>query len=57
MLRHGFSRDLADLLPADVTRSLGLLDKHPPTTSMTQPEAGGFSHHARPSVTTVPSVP
>lgn len=47
LVRHGFSRDMADLFLADVERSLDHLHKHPPTSSLTHEEAGGFDHNAR----------
>ena len=31
-VRHGFSRDMADLLLADIHRSLVTLDEHPPSS-------------------------
>lgn len=50
LIRHGFSRDMADLLLADVTRCLAQLDKRPPITPLTREEAGGFIHDATPAV-------
>ena len=44
LVRHDFSRDLADLLLADYKRALQHLDKHPLTTPMTADEAAGFHH-------------
>jgi glutamate decarboxylase len=52
LVRHGFSRDMADLLLEDIGRALAQLDKHPPTTSLTREESGGFNHSARPAVST-----
>ncbi|RDI47291.1 glutamate decarboxylase [Nocardia mexicana] len=52
LVRHGFSRDMADLLLADMRRSLGQLDKHPPTVPLTREEAGGFTHSATAVVST-----
>ncbi|WP_225727757.1 MULTISPECIES: glutamate decarboxylase [unclassified Nocardia] len=50
LVRHGFSHDMADLLLADMRRALGQLDRHPPSSSMTQEESGGFTHDAKPAV-------
>jgi glutamate decarboxylase len=50
LVRHGFSRDLATDLISDIQRALATLERHPPSTSMTEAEAGGFSHDARPAV-------
>ena len=44
LVRHDFSRDLADLLLADMSRALAHLDKHPVTSPMTEAEAGSFHH-------------
>lgn len=44
LVRHDFSRDLADLLLADYRRAMAHLDKHPPTSSMTADEATSFHH-------------
>ena len=44
LVRHGFSRDMADLLLADYRRALAHLHKHPITTPLTEDEAGGFKH-------------
>jgi glutamate decarboxylase len=49
LVRHGFSRDLAGHLLEDVDRALGTLRRHPPSASLTEEEAGGFSHDARPA--------
>jgi len=54
VVRHGFSRDMADLLLADLRRSLEHLDSHPPTTPLTHAEAGGFNHDATPAIPTRP---
>ncbi|RJO78870.1 glutamate decarboxylase [Nocardia panacis] len=50
LVRHGFSRDMADLLLEDMKRAMAQLDRHPPSTSMTQEESGGFTHNATPAV-------
>jgi glutamate decarboxylase len=44
LVRHDFSRDLADLLLADYRRAMAHLDKHPLSTSMTAEESSGFHH-------------
>jgi glutamate decarboxylase len=44
LVRHDFSRDLADLLLADYRRAMAHLDKHPLSASMTADEASGFHH-------------
>ncbi len=44
LVRHDFSRDLADLLLADYKRAMDHLVKHPTTTAMTPEEASGFHH-------------
>ncbi len=49
LVRHGFSRDLAGHLLEDVDRALETLRRHPPSASLTEEEAGGFSHDARPA--------
>jgi glutamate decarboxylase len=52
LVRHGFSHDMADLLLADLQRALQVLDRHPPTSSLSPEEAGGFTHNATPVVST-----
>jgi glutamate decarboxylase len=49
LIRHGFSRDLGTHFVADLQRELATLERHPPTASMSEAEAGGFSHDARPA--------
>lgn len=49
LVRHGVSRDLAELLVGDLDRALALLDSHPPSRSLGAREAGGFSHDATPA--------
>ncbi|HVK35205.1 MAG TPA: hypothetical protein VM428_06060 [Microlunatus sp.] len=44
LVRHDFSRDLADLLLADYRRAMAHLDKHPLSPSMTADEPSGFHH-------------
>jgi glutamate decarboxylase len=50
LVRHGFSLDMADLLMADVGRSLKTLETHPPSTSMSEREVGSFNHDAKAAV-------
>ncbi len=50
LVRHGFSRDMADLLLDDLRRSLETLDKHPPSVSLNEAEVGSFNHNATPAV-------
>ena len=45
LVRHGVSRDLADLLLDDIQRSLALLAKHPVAHPLTENEAGGYNHN------------
>jgi glutamate decarboxylase len=49
LVRHGVSRDLAELLIGDLRRALELLDGHPPSRSLSAREAGGFNHDASPA--------
>ncbi len=49
LVRHGFSRDMADLLLADMRRSLKTLDEHPPSVSLSEAEVGSFNHNATPA--------
>ena len=44
LVRHGFGRDMANLLLDDYRRAVAHLDKHPAAVSLTQEEAGGFTH-------------
>jgi glutamate decarboxylase len=44
LVRHGFSRDLAELLMEDVARALAHFDTHPVTVPLSAREAGGFVH-------------
>lgn len=50
VVRHGFSREMADVFLTDITRSLDHLAKHRPRVPLTRAEAGGFSHNAHPAV-------
>ncbi len=44
LVRHGFSRDMANLLLDDYRRAVEHLDKHRSSTPLTEAEAGGFRH-------------
>lgn len=44
LIRHGFSRDLAELMMDDLKRSIDHFQKHPVSNSMDKEEAGGFHH-------------
>ena len=44
LVRHDFSRDLADLLLGDYRRSLAHFGAHPVSSPMTEQEASGFHH-------------
>ena len=44
LVRHGVSRDLGELLLADIQRCLDYFKKNPVTTPLTQTEGGGFMH-------------
>ncbi len=50
LVRHGFSRDMADLLLGDIRRSLATLEAHPPSVSLSEQEVGSFNHDARPAL-------
>jgi glutamate decarboxylase len=50
LVRHGFSRDMADLLLADMRRSLKQLQDHPPSSSLSEQEVGSFNHNATAAV-------
>jgi glutamate decarboxylase len=47
LVRHGFSRDLADLLLDDMARALEHFGRHPVTDPLTEDEAGGYNHSGR----------
>ena len=49
VIRHGFSRDLADRFTDDFARAVQALDAHPPTVPLTEVEAGTSSHTGQPS--------
>ncbi len=44
LVRHGVSRDLADLLLADFQRTLDYFEKRPASHPLDEQEAGGFRH-------------
>jgi glutamate decarboxylase len=45
LVRHDFSRDLADLLLKDYRMAMTHFDKHPVSTPMTEQESGTFNHN------------
>jgi glutamate decarboxylase len=49
LVRHGFTRDMADLLLEDMRHSLSLLATHPPGVSLSEREVGSFNHDATPA--------
>ena len=44
LVRHGVSRDLADLLMGDIESAIDYLGKHAPRSPLDESEAGGFHH-------------
>jgi len=48
LIRHGFSRDMADMLLEDTSRSIGYLQRHPVAKPQTAAEGTTFTHHALP---------
>ncbi|MCP5131271.1 MAG: glutamate decarboxylase [Pseudomonadales bacterium] len=44
LVRHGVSRDLADLLMDDIESAIDYLGKHAPRSPLDESEAGGFHH-------------
>lgn len=44
LIRHGFSRDMADLLLADIKRSIDHFKKHPVASSLNGDEGQSFHH-------------
>ncbi len=48
LLRHGFSEELARLFLTDLQTNVDALNAHPPSTSMTEDEAGTSSHTGKP---------
>ena len=44
LVRHGVSRDLADLLVEDVKRCMAYFEKNPVTHKGTEEESGSFKH-------------
>jgi glutamate decarboxylase len=46
LVRHGFSRDMAQMLLEDVGRSIDYLRKHPPSTPQGASEGTTFTHNA-----------
>ncbi len=54
LVRHGFSRDMADMLLEDVKRSVAWLLAHKPSVKQTAAEGTTFTHHALPKVKLAP---
>lgn len=48
LIRHGFSRDMADMLMDDTRRSIDYLQKHPPTRPQSAEEGTTFTHSGEP---------
>lgn len=48
LIRHGFSRDMADMLLEDFKRAIEHLQKHTPSTPLSAAEATSFTHNAVP---------
>jgi glutamate decarboxylase len=44
LVRHGFSRDLADLLVDDLKRCMAYFEKNPVTHKAVEEESGGYKH-------------
>lgn len=44
LIRHGFSRDMADLLLTDLKSCIEFFKNHPVAVAMTEEEAGNFKH-------------
>jgi glutamate decarboxylase len=44
LVRHGFSRDLAELLLDDYRRAMEHFGRHPVTSPLTEAESGSFNH-------------
>jgi glutamate decarboxylase len=44
LVRHGVSRDLADLMIGDLKRCMAYFEKYPVTHKGTEEESGGFMH-------------
>jgi glutamate decarboxylase len=49
LVRHGFSRDMADLLLEDAKRGIGFLLRHRPATPISAADGTGFTHSAAPA--------
>jgi glutamate decarboxylase len=50
VVRHGFTLDMADLLLADLARSVAALADRPPSRSLRADEGAGFNHDATPAM-------
>jgi len=44
LVRHGFSRDLADILLEDLRRAIGRFNRKPVVNKSSESESGGFKH-------------
>lgn len=44
LVRHGVSRDMGDLLLADMHRAMDYFEKNPVRTPLTEETAGGYKH-------------
>jgi glutamate decarboxylase len=44
LVRHGFSRDLADLLVDDLKRCMAYFEKNPVSHKAAEEESGGYMH-------------
>jgi glutamate decarboxylase len=44
LVRHGFSRDLADLLVDDLKRCMAYFEKNPVSHKAVEEESGGYMH-------------
>jgi glutamate decarboxylase len=44
LVRHGFSRDLADLLVDDLKRSMAYFEKNPVSHKADEAASGGYKH-------------
>lgn len=50
LVRHGFTRDMADMLLEDVRRAVAWLQAHRPSVQQNATEGATFTHHALPKV-------
>lgn len=52
LVRHGFSRDMGELLLEDIKRALDYFRRNPVRQPLTAREAGGYTHNAIPTART-----